>query len=159
MGSLELQLMRELAIDLVRQCAERVLREGSEAPADLAWYRQWFADQYERWLVTPRPALSGRTPLNAIADERHRLGIGPADLSDVPQQIELYTDLPQIEHWGEPAATAGAASSSLAPGDALPARWTADPAEHLADRGAASSADDARWQRFCEQHLAGWLED
>jgi hypothetical protein len=141
--------MRELAIDLVRQCAERVLRDGDAAPDTARWYRRWFDGEYERWLHTPRPELGGVAPLTAIADERSRLGIAGGGPNGTPNSLELYTDLPQLEPWPDAANR----DAALAP------PWSAEPAMAPPDQAASPSAvDEARWQRFCADHLAGWLE-
>jgi len=153
MSPLELQLYRELAIHLVRLCAQRPWRDDGAGLPDLSWYRHWFDRAYNDWVSTPRAELGGRTPREAILDEqRRRASRAPVEpgLAE-PQYVELYTDLPQAEDVTERIA--------LGEPDLLEPTMTEPPsAPSWEPATSRSAADEARWRAFCDRFLAGWLD-
>ena len=158
MGPLELQLYRELAIQMVRQCAEQSRQAADPSLLDLEWRRRWFDLTYEDWTTTQRVELGGLTPAEAILDERDHLGEETPEPS--ASHVELYTDLPQAEDVGERIEVGDHELVSPGLTDFLGSlERGGERAEAHPDAGPPSSpADQARWRDFCDRHLDGWLE-
>lgn len=145
MGPIELQLYRELAVEIVRASVS-YLRAQDDEPYDLDLHRAWFDQVYEEWASTPRSELAGRTPAEAIREERarrgHRGALDPARTT----QMEFYTDLPRP---GAQNLDDENGDESLLPVEA-----------EMPDGDAPLSAEEqARWDGFRERYLRGWLDD
>jgi hypothetical protein len=152
MGPLELQLNRELAVQMVRECA-RLLQVTDTAHGNNVWFERWFERLHADWSCTPRAELGGLTPTQAIERERARLRqAGHPDEPSVAQRIEVYTDLPQ----GDFAATSMGEATLLEE----PSEVRREPGDevHAGVDEAVAAVDRARWRAFCQQHL-GWLSD
>jgi hypothetical protein len=148
MGPFELQLMRELAIHMVRTCARQVHAREARHEVDLASYRAWFDRTYDDWAATPRAELNGLTPTETISEERARLWRQPpVPSASAPGHIELYTDLPQADDAADQFGGDAAKPATLLPD--LAAR-----AEKIADQ-----ADEARWRAFYDRHLRNLLDE
>ena len=160
MGPLELQLYRELAIQMVGLCARQLRREEGEAQLDEAQRRQWFDLTYADWMSTPKAELGGLTPAEAIDDERTRLPWPEPSEPGAPQHVELYTDLPQAEDVSErieftDRELVSPAADILATLERDHGRAEPDP-----EPGASSYASDAaRWRAFYDRYLADWAEE
>lgn len=164
MGPLELQLYRELAIQMVHMCSRYHQALGYQQEADLAWYRLGFERLYEEWLTTTRVELGGLTPAEAIHNERKRpVWAGPDDSAPL-QRVELYTDLPQAEDVTdriEVEPPSDGATDLAAP---TTAPWLSQseraPAPDRVDNGRPHSpTDEARWRAFYDRYLRGWLDE
>jgi hypothetical protein len=158
MGPLELQLYRELAIQMVRLCARQLRPEEGGAQMDEAQRRQWFDLAYEDWMSTPRDELGGLTAAEAIDDERMRLPWPEPSEPGTPQHVELYTDLPQAEDVSERIELAdhelvSPAADLLATPESGHGRAEPEPP------ASPSPADAARWRAFYDRYLADWAEE
>lgn len=167
MSPLELQLYRELAIQMVRLCAERLQQDGAAEPPDLNWYHRWFDLTFDAWLSTPRTELGGRTPGEALRDEQAQLaGCAVSEPGGAePQYIELYTDLPQAEEvterieLGDPDGRPPTMSEPLDAPARGPDRGEAAGQPGPAPAASRSAADEVRWRAFYDRFLAGWLDE
>jgi hypothetical protein len=158
MGPLELQLNRELAIQMVRLCAQQLRQEEGEAQMDEAQRRQWFDVMYADWMSTPKEELGGLTPAEAIDDERTRLPWPEANKPGATQHVELYTDLPQAEDVSERIELADHELVSPAADRLATPEGGAERAEPEAAAPPAA-LDAARWLAFYDRYLADWAEE
>ena len=153
MGPLELQLYRELAIQMVRACARLHQTDGGQL-GDLEQYRIQFDEMYDRWMTTQRPELGDQTPVQAILWERQELAdeLGHAE-GDATQRVELYTDLPQAEDVNEPIECDSPGGRGGTVADLAPA------CERLTERGDGADRLNANWRAFCDRYLSDWFDD
>jgi hypothetical protein len=177
MGPLELQLHRELAIQMVRSCAHFLQDSPAGRRYDAEEQRAWFERTYQDWATTPRAELDGRTPAEAIREERWHLSQSGHLAAAPARRVELYTDLPQAEDvtdcielesdeiaspvLPEPAALAAEADLGAEAGDdgivaTVPDDDGLPPAEEMAR---LSPAEEARWRAFRHHYLRDWTDD
>lgn len=164
MGPLELQLCRDLAIDMVRIHAREVAFIDRQNPDQVAYLRALFTETYLTWATTPRPDLGNRTPIEAIQDERRSSGQPLTTHGSTPiRRVELYTDLPQAEDETDCIELEGEEITSSTPADPTSRRFgnlklderteTDSPPLPDEERAVFRPVDDARWWAFVHRYL------
>lgn len=151
MGPLEKQLLSEFAVYLIRSCSREAQGSWDGSPLGLAERRQWFAQAYREWQLTPRVELAGRSPYEAINAER--AGAGRIARAAPKPSIDLYTDLPTV-------VIDMAAPQSAEPylGEAPTATGVEERQAH-AEAAPADHADATRWRRLANRLFGSWLDD